>query len=71
MQLPGAVRFRLEAWLEVHGQGGFNMPHVHANRLLTAAQPGAGWSSSLNRTRTPRRALPSASTRSRPELPWR
>lgn len=35
MQLPGAVRFRLEAWLEVHGQGGFNMPHVHANRLLT------------------------------------
>jgi uncharacterized protein (TIGR02466 family) len=35
MQLPGAVRFRMEGWLEVHEQGSFNMPHVHANRLLS------------------------------------
>lgn len=35
MQLPGAVRFRLEAWLEVHEQGSFTMPHVHPNRLLS------------------------------------
>lgn len=35
MQLPGAIRFRMEAWIDLHEQGGFTMPHVQPNRLLS------------------------------------
>jgi hypothetical protein len=35
MQLPGAIRFRMEGWAEVHEQGGFTMPQVQQNRLLS------------------------------------
>lgn len=37
MQLPGAIRFRVEGWVNLHEEGGFNMQHMHPNRLLSAA----------------------------------
>ena len=37
MQLPGAIRFRMEAWIELHEQGGFSMPQVQPNRLLSGS----------------------------------
>ncbi|SFU64634.1 putative 2OG-Fe(II) oxygenase [Pseudoduganella namucuonensis] len=35
MQLPGAIRFRVEGWIGVHDEGGFSMPRIQPNRLLS------------------------------------
>jgi uncharacterized protein (TIGR02466 family) len=37
MQLTQDFRFQLEAWVNLHDPGGFNMMHVHPNVLLTGS----------------------------------
>ena len=47
MQLREKVRFRLEAWVNLHDPGGFNTLHLHPNSLLSGCYylfvpPGSG-----------------------------
>lgn len=35
MKLAGNFKFRLEAWANIHDEGGFNYAHVHRNVLLS------------------------------------
>lgn len=35
MKLQGQLNFRLEGWVNLLEQGGYNLPHHHANRLLS------------------------------------
>ncbi|MFA9218206.1 MAG: TIGR02466 family protein [Sphingomonadaceae bacterium] len=36
MRLSAPLRFRLEGWVNLLEQGGYNLPHQHPNRLLSA-----------------------------------
>ncbi|NRR32014.1 hypothetical protein HSX11_17715 [Oxalobacteraceae bacterium] len=35
MALPTALSFRLEGWVNLQERGGYNVPHLHPNRLLS------------------------------------
>lgn len=37
MTLPGDVRFRLEAWANIHDPGAYNTAHMHQNVLLSGS----------------------------------
>ena len=37
MQLSSALRFKLEAWVNLHDRGGYNTAHLHPNRLLSGS----------------------------------
>lgn len=35
MRLTASLRFQLEGWVNLHLEGGYNLPHIHPNRLLS------------------------------------
>lgn len=37
MEVPAGFRFTMEAWGNIHDQGGFNQPHIHREAILSGS----------------------------------